>query len=71
MALPPKNAPCWLKLANGGMKSLRTSNLGAQMLSQRLELSKLPAPQKAEEVYAFFVKWERGLTNEIAQLSGL
>jgi len=71
MALPPKNAPCWLKLASGGMKTLRTSNLGAQMLTQRLELSKLPAPQKAEEVYNFFVKWERGLTNEIAQLSGL
>jgi len=71
MALPPKNAPCWLKLANGGMKSLRTTNLGAQMLSQRLELSKLPPAQKAEEIHAFFVKWERGLTNEIAQLGGI
>ena len=33
MALPPKTAPCWQKLASGGMKKLRTSNLGAQMLS--------------------------------------
>ncbi|RVU03876.1 hypothetical protein EOE18_13515 [Novosphingobium umbonatum] len=71
MALPPKSAPVWQKLASGGMKKLRTSNLGAQMLSQRLELSKLPITQKADEVYDFFVKWERGLTNEIAQLGSL
>ncbi len=71
MALPPKTAPCWQKLASGGMKKLRTSNLGAQMLSQRMELSKLPPAQKADEIYSFFVKWERGLANEIAQLNSL
>ena len=71
MALPPKTAPCWQKMASGGMKKLRTSNLGAQMLSQRMELSKLPPAQKADEIYNFFVKWERGLANEIAQLNSL
>jgi hypothetical protein len=68
MALPPKTAPCWRKLAGGGMKSLRTKNLGAQMLAQRIELSKLGLEQKAEEIFNFFVKWERGLADEIAQL---
>jgi len=71
MALPSKSAPCWQKLATGGLKRLRTTNLGAQMLSQRLEMSKLSPMQKAEEVYDFFVKWERGLANEIAQLSSI
>jgi|GEM_PF-1678754 len=71
MALPSKSAPCWQKLATGGLKRLRTTNLGAQMLSQRLEMSKLSPMQKADEVYDFFVKWERGLANEIAQLSSI
>ena len=71
MALPPKTAPCWQKLATGGLKQIKTSNLGAQMLGQRLELSKLSPAQKADEIYSFFVKWERGLTNEISQLASL
>ncbi|NBC35770.1 hypothetical protein GTZ99_04275 [Novosphingobium sp. FSY-8] len=71
MSLPPRTATCWQRLATGGLKQLKTSNLGAQMLGQRLEMSKLSAAQKADEIYAFFVKWERGLTNEISQLAGL
>ncbi|HWU04004.1 MAG TPA: hypothetical protein VN222_14790 [Novosphingobium sp.] len=71
MALPPKSAACWQKLAVGGLKLIKTQNLGAQMLAQRLELSKLSPTQKADEIYGFFTKWERGLTNEINQLASL
>ena len=71
MALPPQNAPCWQKLASGGLKQLRTNNLGTQMLTQRLELSKMNSADKAKEVYDFFCKWEKGLSNEIAQLNNI
>ena len=69
MALPPQNAPCWQKLASGGLKQLRTTNLGTQMLTKRLETSKMNANDKSKEIYDFFCKWERGLANEISQLS--
>lgn len=71
MPLPPKTAPVWQKLANGGLKLLSSSNLGMQMLTQRIEMSKLAPAQKLDEIYAFFVKWERGLSNEVAQLGRL
>ncbi|HZU62996.1 MAG TPA: hypothetical protein VFF98_04875 [Novosphingobium sp.] len=71
MALPSKSAPCWLKLADGGVKRLKTTNLGVQMLAQRLELSPMSKADKAGEFFNFFTKWEKGLGNEIAQLASL
>lgn len=69
MALPPPNHACWQKLANGGMTRLKTQQLGIQLMTKRLERSTEPASTKAAEIHAFFVKWERTLTNEIPQLS--
>lgn len=71
MALPPTNHPCWTRAASGGMSRLRTSHLGTQLLSKRIERSTDPTPQKAAEIVAFFTKWERILPNEIAQLPTL
>jgi hypothetical protein len=71
MALPPSNHPCWTRAATGGMARLRTSHLGTQLLSKRLERSSDPTPQKVAEIQAFFTKWERILPNEIAQLPTL
>jgi len=42
-----------------------------QMLIDRMERSTDPVPQKALEVQAFFAKWERMLSSEIAQLQSL
>ena len=71
MALPPPNHACWQKLASGGMTRLKTQQLGIQLMTKRLERSTEPVSSKAAEIHAFFVKWERTLTNEIPQLSTL
>jgi hypothetical protein len=71
MALPPSNHPCWTRAATGGMSRLRTTHLGTQLLSKRIERSADPTPQKVAEIVAFFTKWERILPNEIAQLPTL
>lgn len=69
MALPPSTHPCWTKLAGGGLANIKTNHLGIQLLAKRLERSSDPTPSKAAEIYAFFVKWERILNNEVAQLT--
>lgn len=69
MALPPMTSPCWLKLANGGLKNIRTDNLGTHMLTKRMQASSASAPEKAREIYTYYSKWERGLADEIAQFS--
>lgn len=67
MALPPATSLCWLKLANGGLKNIQTENLGTHMLAKRLDASHATPWEKAQEIYVYYTKWERGLQNEIAQ----
>jgi hypothetical protein len=69
MSVPAPNHTCWQRLATGGLSRLNTQNLGAQLLAKRLERSTDPVNVKAAEIHAFFVKWERVLTQELAQLS--
>ena len=45
--------------------------LAAQLLAKRVERSTDPIPAKAAEIRAFFVKYERLLADEIAQLARL
>jgi hypothetical protein len=71
MAVPPSNHPCWQRLANGGLSRLKTSHLGTQLLTKRLERSPDPVTAKAAEIYAFFTKWERALPSEVNQLATL
>lgn len=67
MAVPPITAPCWRQLAAGGLAKLRTNNLGTQMMAKRLQLSSASVDAKAQEIHAYYAKWERGLSDEIAQ----
>jgi len=69
MDLPPSHAPCWRRLAEGGLSRIRTDNVAMQMMTKRLERSVDPASLKAGEIYCFFEKWQRSLQNEIAQLA--
>ncbi len=71
MSLPPQGSAVWGRLASGGLSRLQTSHLGTQMLIKRLELSPSPPAAKATEIYNYFVKWERSLANEVAQLTRL
>lgn len=71
MSIPAQGSPVWARLANGGLSRLQTSHLGTQMLIKRLELSSAPSAAKATEIYNYFVKWERSLANEVAQLNRL
>jgi hypothetical protein len=71
MPLPASSHPCWARAASGGLSKINTSNLAMQLLSKRMERSADPVPQKAGEVHAFFVKWERMLSSEITQLQSL
>lgn len=67
MALPPITAPCWQRLAMGDLARIRTENLGTRMLAKRMQTSNLSPAEKAREIYTYYSKWERGLSDEIAQ----
>ncbi len=69
--VPPFNHPCWQRLANGSLARLKTQHLGTQLLAKRIERSTDPVGTKAAEIHAFFVKWERILPNEVAQLTAV
>lgn len=58
-----------MRLATGGLSRIQTEHLGTQMLIKRLERSPDSPERKASEIFEYFTKWERGLSNEIAQLS--
>ena len=68
LSVPPINDPCWLRLAKGGLGRLKTQHLGTQLMTKRLERSSAPDGDKANEIYAFFARWERALPTEVAQL---
>ena len=68
MCVPSAIHPCWAKLAAGELARLRTQQLGLQLLAKRLDRSEQPMPQKAAEIRAYFVKYERILGVEISQL---
>jgi hypothetical protein len=70
-AVPPLSNPCWARLANGGLKRLKTNHLATQFLVKRLERSTDPVPVKAAEIHAFFAKWERILTAELDQIASI
>ncbi len=67
MALPPITSQCWMRLATGGLRAIRTDNLGTHMLAKRMEASPASPMDKAKEIYAYYSKWEKGLEDEIAQ----
>jgi hypothetical protein len=69
MALPSNTHPCWSRAASGGLARIQTSNLAMQLLAKRIERSTDPVSQKAAEIQAFFVKWERILASETDQLN--
>ena len=71
--IPDKSSKCWRNLATGG-KKIQTEQLGLQMLLKRIQ-SKLTATSPdgdiragAEELHAFFVKYEKILGNELKSL---
>jgi len=71
--IPDKTNTCWRSLATG-RKKIQTSQLGLQMLLQRIQ-SRVTATSPdgevraaAEELHAFFVKYERILGNELTAL---
>ncbi|MFZ5747042.1 MAG: hypothetical protein ACOY45_05215 [Pseudomonadota bacterium] len=67
--VPPITAPCWQRLATGGLKSIRTDNIGTSLLAKRIENSPAPIHEKVREIHEYYSKWERGLANEIAQFA--
>ncbi len=71
MALPPLRHPCWPRAASGALARLKTQHLGTQLMAKRLERSTDPVAQKAAEIHAYFVKWERTLGAEISQLAAI
>jgi len=71
MAVPAPNHPCWQKLASGSLANIKTEHLGTQLMAKRMARSADPVPARAAELHAYFTKWERILTNEVAQLTSL
>ena len=71
--IPGKTSPCWRKLATGE-KKITTTQLGLQMLLKRINGKLTPASPSgeqqvaADELYEFFVKYERILSAEISAL---
>lgn len=68
MAIPHQASPCWLRLASGGLSKMQTQHLGTQMLKKRIELSRAQPADKAREIFEYFSKWERILSDEISQI---
>jgi hypothetical protein len=71
MAVPALSHPCWQKLANGSLANIKTSHLGTQLMAKRMARSTDPLPARAAELHAYFTKWERILSTEVAQLPSL
>lgn len=71
--LPNNTQGCWRNLASGKTR-LQTDNLGLQMLLKRLQGKLGAAPAEADlrgaadELHAFFAKYEKILGNEIKSL---
>ena len=66
--IPPPHHPCWVRLATGQARGFQTRQLGLQLLFKRIQDPKLPPPDKAREVRAFFEKYAAILSSEIAHL---
>jgi hypothetical protein len=71
MSIPPLEHPCWTRLATGAVTRFETQHLSLQLLFSRLRLETYSTQKKAADVHAYFVKYERYLASEIAQLSRL
>jgi hypothetical protein len=69
LPVPPLSSACWQRLASGGLQRVKTNHLGTQLLTKRIERSTDPVAVKAAEIHAFFAKWERILTAELAQIT--
>jgi hypothetical protein len=75
--LPDASHPCWRELANG-QRSLKTQALGLQLILKRIERAARETPPGAlrdvlinlgaEEIHAFFVKYEKLLGAELQAL---
>lgn len=71
--IPDKSSACWRALASG-TKKIQTEALGLQMLLKRIHGKVgVSSPDgeiraAAEEIHAFFVKYEKILGNEIKAL---
>lgn len=71
MAVPASSHPCWIHLAEGALKHLRSNHLGTQLMTKRLEKSSAPIDEKAAQIRAFFERWEMVLPDEVSQLTSL
>ncbi|MBC2607354.1 hypothetical protein [Pelagicoccus albus] len=69
--IPPQAAPCWKRFAAKGLNGFETKMLGLQLLFKRFELESLPVEKRVQQLHAFFVKYEKILQKEIAQLTKL
>ena len=69
MTIPSPIHPCWQRLATGALSRMKTQHLGTQLMIKRIERSTDPAQAKAQEIQAFFTKWERALPAEVQQLT--
>jgi len=71
--IPEKSSPCWRQLVTG-QHTLKTEMLGLQMLLKRMQRRTLgphteaDVTAAAEEVHAFFVKYQGSLANELSSL---
>ena len=71
--IPNKSNHCWRELAVG-KKLIQTQTLGLQMILKRVNRSTSTTPNEAtiliaiDELYAFFVKYEKMLTEELKSL---
>jgi hypothetical protein len=71
--IPDKSSACWRQLATGS-KTVETQILGLQLLLKRIHRTLEKASDAAainsgaEEIHAFFIKFEKILPNEIKSL---
>lgn len=70
MSLPPRNHSCWTKLA-AGVQGFTPRQLSLQLFFTRLKHEAMSQTAKEDAIYAFFVKYQVILTQELQQLAAL
>ncbi len=71
MEIPDSTHPCWQKLALQQAPGFAPKQLGLQFLFTRLSHERMTPADKAREIHAFFVRYQRILTWEISELQRL
>ncbi len=69
MSLPNPEHPCWGRLIDSQLPQFKTRQAALMFLLKKVQNPSEPPQQRKKALYDFFVKYQRVLDAEIAQLT--